>query len=544
MAEKKLYVLALVFFGAVLFFGDAKYYLFALSMGGRLPGLVNVAGLALFFVFLCQMWLAARRSYGRVFAKDYSRKAFLATNIKANLPIVLPWITLSLVYDLLALSPLPWLKQLLESGWGDVLFFGLFLVFVIVFFPPLVRWLWGCTRLPDGPLKEHLLAFCRRQNFHAEIFIWPLFEGRVLTAGVMGLLPGLRYILLTPAIIETMSVAELEAVMAHEIGHVKKKHLLLYVLLIGGFSVVAGLLSEPILYYFLSTDWLYSLMARETLSPDTLLSLVSGLPLLVLLLVYFRFVFGYFIRNFERQADLYVFKVLGNSRALISAFDKITLTSGQSPEKKNWHHFGISERINQLKLCEREPRWIARQDRKVTRSLVAYVLILAAAVTLIQKVPTEQMARNYEGSYIEKVLMPQVKGIEDPAQWYLLLGDLLLGKKLEQRALVAYDKALQYGPDNPNVLNNLAWLLLTSEDPTLRDPTRALALARDAAQSLPHAHVLDTLAMAYWANGLVDDAISVEQRAMRSDPAQAEFYQQQLERFKTERYSPETGILN
>ena len=360
----------------------------------------------------------------------------------------------------------------------------------------------------------------------------------------MGLVPGLRYILLTPAIMEAMSMAELEAVMAHEIGHVKKKHLLLYVLLIGGFSVMAGFLAEPILYLFLSTDWVYSLMARGTLSPDTLLGLVSGLPILVLLLVYFRFVFGYFIRNFERQADLYVFKVLGSSRALISAFDKITLTSGQSPEKKNWHHFGIAERIDYLELCEREPVWIGRQDRKVMRSLVAYVLILATAATLMQKVPTEELARNYEGQYIEKVLMPQVQGIDDPALWFLLLGDLLFSKKLEQRALTAYNKALGYGPDNPEVLNNLAWLLLTSKDPALRDPSRALALARDAVKRLPRPHALDTLATAYWANGLIDEAITLEMRAMKRDPSQAKFYQEQLERFRTERYSPETDIMN
>ena len=60
----------------------------------------------------------------------------------------------------------------------------------------------------------------------------------------MGILPGLRYILLTPALIETMSREELEAVIAHEIGHVKKYHLLLYICLIAGFSLLAGMLGR------------------------------------------------------------------------------------------------------------------------------------------------------------------------------------------------------------------------------------------------------------------------------------------------------------
>ncbi|MBE0585877.1 MAG: M48 family metalloprotease, partial [Desulfofustis sp.] len=227
-AEKRLSILALVFFAVLLYFGEIKYYLSFLSFGDRFPALLNIGGLILFLLFLSLLWLAGRRSYGQVFGKAYSRSAFIAANVKANLPIVLPWIALSLVYDLLALIPSPGLQQLVESPWGDVLFFALFLVLVVIFFPPLVRRLWGCTKMPDGPLLRHLQSFCRRQNFHADIYLWPLFEGRVLTAAVMGIVPGLRYILLTPAIIETMSESELEAVMAHEIGHVKKKHLLLY----------------------------------------------------------------------------------------------------------------------------------------------------------------------------------------------------------------------------------------------------------------------------------------------------------------------------
>ncbi len=78
------------------------------------------------------------------------------------------------------------------------------------------------------------------------------------------------------------------------------------------------------------------------------------MPFLILLLLYFRFIFGYFIRNFERQADLYVIKILGSGRALISAFDRIAGTSGESKKKPNWHHFGIGERIDTLERCEGE----------------------------------------------------------------------------------------------------------------------------------------------------------------------------------------------
>ena len=66
-------------------------------------------------------------------------------------------------------------------------------------------------------------------------------------------------------------------------------------------------------------------------------------------LIYFRFIFGYFMRNFERQADalrLYPFQ-----RALFrwsQRCRKLRMTSGQPANKPNWHHYSIGERINFL----------------------------------------------------------------------------------------------------------------------------------------------------------------------------------------------------
>jgi Zn-dependent protease with chaperone function len=540
--EKRFSVLALVFYAGLLSFTDVKYYCSFFSFGDRLPVLTNIAGLALFIAFLSLMWLTARNSYFFVFGKRYRLSTFLALNIRTNLPIVLPWVVLSLFYDLLALAPFDGLKTFMSSTLGDLLFFVIFLVFVMIFFPPLVRRLWGCKKLPEGSLKDYLSDFCRRQNFKVELYIWPLFEGRVLTAGVMGLVPGLRYILLTPAIIETMSISELEAVMAHEIGHVKKKHLLMYVLLISGFSVIAGLLAEPLFYYSFSFEWVFQLLTSEKMNPDTVIGLIVGVPFLILLLLYFRFIFGYFIRNFERQADLYVIKILGSGRALISAFDRIAGTSGESKKKPNWHHFGIGERIDTLERCEKEPSIIDRQDKKVRRSLIIYVLILVSVAGLVKQMPTDEMAKNYQEKYIELDLLSRVQNIEDKALWFQLVGDLMINRQMEQRALVAYNKALEIDPANPVVLNNLAWLLLTSEDSTLRNPLRALILAQRAVLRTSKSHVLDTLATAYWANGLVEEAIRTEMEALSGATSQREFYREQIEKFRTENYQSEAPI--
>jgi Zn-dependent protease with chaperone function len=534
--EKHLSIAALFFFGATLYLCDPKYYLSLLSLGKTMPALVNFAGLLLFVVYLAIMWRAGKSNYEHIFDRKHSATSFIKSNIKANLPIALPWVVLSLLYDIVALLPLPGLQKVFASEWGDLLFFGIFLVFVLIFFPPLVRNLWGCKKLPDGYLKNQLDEFCAKQNFNADFYLWPLFEGRVLTAGVMGIVPGLRYILLTPALIETMSRPELEAVMAHEIGHVKKFHLLLYVLLIAGFSVLAGMVAEPFIYLLLSMEFLNSLVIVSGISAESVLTLVGAVPLLLFMLIYFRFVFGYFIRNFERQADLFSLAAIGDCRALVSAFEKIAVLSGNIRDQPNWHHFGIGERIDCLELAEKEPVKIEQHNKKVRYSLFAYIAVILLTMVLVRQIPTEALVERYQENFAEAVLLQKAKQEPDRALWQRLIGDLMLNRKMEEKALAAYEKAFSIEPTNPQIMNNFAWLLLTSENLNLRDPFKALTLARGAATLLPKGHVLDTLATAYWANGLVEEAVRTERQAVLADVAQKRFYHSQIVKFTSLSY--------
>jgi len=534
--ERQLSILALVFFGVSLYICDSKYYLSQLSVAKSMPALVNLSGLLLFVLFLSIMWRAGKQNYQLIFGRRHTTAAYILANIKVNLPIVLPWVILSLLYDVVALLPLPGLQKIVASEWGDLLFFGVFLLFVLIFFPPLVRRLWGCRKLPDGDLKEHLKAFCESRNFHAEFYLWPLFEGQMLTAGVMGIVPGMRYILITPALIETMSRTELEAVMAHEIGHVKKYHLLLYVFLISGFSLLVGLLAEPLIYAFLSLQSVNHFITATGISPETALTLVGAVPLFVFMLVYFRYVFGYFIRNFERQADLFSLQTMGNGRALVSAFEKIAVLSGNSRDQPNWHHFGIGERIDCLERAEREPGRIGRHNRKVRYSLLVYVTMLLLTLVMVRQIPTEALAQRYQENFAEAALLQKARQEPDRALWQRLIGDLMLTRKMEEKALAAYQKAYSLEPVNPEIMNNFAWLLLTSENLSLRDPQKALTLARTAATLKPEGHVLDTLATAYWANDLVDEATSTEKQAATVDPAQRRYYLAQAHRFLSHSY--------
>jgi hypothetical protein len=103
----------------------------------------------------------------------------------------------------------------------------------------------------------------------------------------------------------------------------------------------------------------------------------------------------------------------------------------------------------------------------------------------------------------------------------------------DREAAYAYHLVLQLEPANALALNNLAWTLLTSKDKSLRDPVRALELAKNAVQADPNAVYLDTLAEAWFQNGDAEQAASFAERALDARGAAREMkhLQAQLKRF-------------
>lgn len=540
--ERKLSLLAVGCFLLWVYLFDLKFFLQPLSFGGRLPAVENLAGLSVFMLLFCTMWLQARPLYEQLFHRRYTSFGFVLNNIKINLPIVLPWLLLSLSFDILLLLPFPALRQLIASPWGDLVLFALFVCFLVVFFPPLVRLLWDCKPMPDGPLLERIRAFCQTQGFNSPILYWPLFEGQVVTAGIMGIIPGFRYLLVTPALLEALDERELESVLAHEIGHVRHRHLVLYVLLFLGFSLLAGALATPVPHLILSSDTYYWLLEKFTLSPDALLGILGAIPLLVLLIVYFRFVFGFFIRNFERQADAFVFKAQGTGAYLCSSFEKISLLTGTRREEKNWHHFGLGERIGFLERCEQDRSVISRHDKKVYATLAVYFTCIVALAVGARQLDLQELSAGYEVKYAEAVLLQKSRQEPGNSLWPILLGDLMQSRQMEGEAVEAYEQALKLKPTSAEVNNNLAWLLLTAKDTSLRDPERALTLARTAALLNEQGFILDTLATAFWANGLVEDAVATAVKAIRLDPGNRRYYMEQIQRFENSRWGEDSTV--
>ena len=304
---------------------------------------------------------------------------------------------------------------------------------LVIFFPVLVKRVWGCTPIPPGPLREQVESFLEKQNLRLEILYWPLFEGQALTAGIMGIVPPFRYLMITPALAKTLDPRELESVLAHEIGHVRKKHLLLYIGLFLGASLLINSLLEPLSSMLLGADFLYTVCGWFNLSPAALLlGSVTGATLLFLI-IYFRFVFGYFIRNFERQADAFVFDAQETAVPLIASFEKIAALSGNIREEKNWHHFGIGERIDFLLRCERDKGLIYRHDRKVNFSLLGYVCCVALLMTGLQSIDTEQIRKGNEVKYYEAVYGHKTRQEPGDGLWAVEMAEFYMRKQLEHK---------------------------------------------------------------------------------------------------------------
>lgn len=528
--EQKFSLLAVFLFAIDVYVLDIKYYLSFLSLRGNLPALLSLAGIALFFFYLSLLWLAARKNYQTIFGRRYSAREFVISNVKLNLPIILPWLIISFLADFLKILPFPLSRMLASSEWGETILFLLFFILLAAIFPALIKTLWNCRSMPPGPARAHMEDFCQQQDFkYSDIMLWPLYEGKMLTAGVMGVAKKYRYVLITPTLLEALSPYEVEAVLAHEIGHVKKYHLQLYLVLFMGFGLVASLIASPMLYLLLNSNIFYQVINFAGIDPEAALTFWGTAPMFVIMLVYFRYVFGFFMRNFERQADLAVFKALGDSTPLITSLEKISWLSGDIRDKPSWHHFGIGQRVDFLEKCSRDRSLIARHDRKVYGSLLLFIVLLGCSAGLFWNIDMKPDAAA-NTKFVESVLLQRARREPDKAIWQRLLGDLKQEMGQEAEALAAYEKSRALEPDNPDTMNNIAWLLITAADPEVLDAPRALDLAKRASALQPTAaYILDTLAAAYWANNMIDEALNAERAAIKHDPANRPFYRRQMD---------------
>lgn len=283
--------------------------------------------------------------------------------IRILIPFALPFLLFSLLLDLLPYTPgfESWTN--LETNSPQSIFIYLligtiaFMLAVMIFLPYFIQKIWQCEDLEDPQLKERLELICQKAHFkHAGIKTWAVM-GDSLTAAIIGVIPQFRYIMFTKRVLREMPPETVDAILAHEIGHSKHKHLLIYPLILLGMVACLTLFSayiEPLLSYPLS---------------------ILGTILVVV--VYFRVVFGFFSRLFERQADLYVFDLDMPAQHMYDALNYIGVATGHSHLIPNWHHFSIQERMDFLRQAMQNPKLISQHHFKVKFFVTFYLITLS-----------------------------------------------------------------------------------------------------------------------------------------------------------------------
>jgi tetratricopeptide (TPR) repeat protein len=125
------------------------------------------------------------------------------------------------------------------------------------------------------------------------------------------------------------------------------------------------------------------------------------------------------------------------------------------------------------------------------------------------------------------------------ARDYAVLGGVARDASDIPVAIEAYREALRLDSHRHSAANNLAWILATASEPSLRDPTESIALAKRALEAAgrPDPNYLHTLATAYAADGRLADAIATASRALelaneRGEDAAARAALEILERYR------------
>lgn len=270
---------------------------------------------------------------------------------------------------------------------------------VFLFAPVVIRRLWDTVPLPAGEVRDRLTDMCKQYRVGVrELLLWRTFGG-VINAAVMGLVRPLRYILLTDALLEMVPQVQVEAVMAHELAHVRRRHI---------FWMLCAALAVMIL---MTTVWVYGYPLVVAYIP---LDWVSMLPawlvsrnghehvIAVLSMVCWLICFGWISRRYERQADTFAVIHMADSarrnghfddvvvideqsvRTMIQALDSVARLNQLPLKRRSWRHGSIAWRQDYLRTLIGCPVAVMPIDRQVMCiNAFSFMILVAAAVVVV-----------------------------------------------------------------------------------------------------------------------------------------------------------------
>jgi STE24 endopeptidase len=202
--------------------------------------------------------------------------------------------------------------------WGFGLMFG-FQLLMLVLYPKLILPLFNkLTPLPEGELRGRLLALGDRTGFRASTI--EVIDGSKRSGHSNAYFTGFgrfRRIVLFDTLIAQLTAEELEAVLAHEIGHYRRGHIpkmiaMSAVMMFGGFGVIAWLARS---------SWFnpsFGFPAGELAPSFLLFGLLSGL-----VTFWFSPLMNALSRKHEYEADAFASQAVGGPAAMVGALRKL-----------------------------------------------------------------------------------------------------------------------------------------------------------------------------------------------------------------------------
>jgi STE24 endopeptidase len=201
-------------------------------------------------------------------------------------------------------------------AWGALLAFQLLMsVLAPVLILPLFN---KYTPLPEGGLRERLLDLARRTQFRAQSI--QLMDGSKRSRHSNAFFTGFgrfRKIVLFDTLVQQLTGPELEAVLAHEIGHFKKKHIPKML----AFSAVSSLAGFYLISVLAKQEWFCRTFGFEpgNVAPALLLfGLLAGT-----VTFWFSPLIHWWSRRYEYQADAFAAQVMSGAQSLIGALRKL-----------------------------------------------------------------------------------------------------------------------------------------------------------------------------------------------------------------------------
>jgi len=248
-----------------------------------------------------------------------------------------------------------------------------------------IRRCWRTEPLPDGDLRGRLMAMVRRTGVRlGNILVWRTNQS-IVNGCMIGVIGPWRYILMTDALLLRLPPDEVEAVFAHEAGHVRHHHVLFYGVLALGAMSMAAILGD---------------LVKGAMDSFEAGVVASG----ALALVYWWLGFGYVSRRCELEADLYAVSSpaveleggdaaeassAGVSARAVASFTsglrRIIRMNGMAEAAGGWRHFSVVRRAAFLESLVSHPEAAQRFRRrmyrlKITALAAAVASLLVAAI--------------------------------------------------------------------------------------------------------------------------------------------------------------------